>query len=195
MNIYKVEEKQMGNGSWTFNCSDSCKEKNIRVLIISDRLMDRARALADYLSSESVDVVGLAQDRHQTMEIAQKSSFDYLIIAGYLKTQYTYGVIEELRKQRRSFLAVQWAMLDSLINGFCLSYKIPLKFERTLPLEEFVRFLKIHRNDPIPCFTEEVAGPVEEPDSNSHGLEFLKNCSDQLKIYADRLQNWWDKQL
>ena len=184
----------MGNGSWTFNCSDSCKEQNIRVLIISDRLMDRARALADYLSSESVDVVGLAQDRHQTMEIAQKSSFDYLIIAGYLKTQYTYGVIEELRKQRRCFLAVQWAMLDSLINGFCHSYKIPLKFERTLPLEEFVRFLKIHRNDPIPCFTDEITGSEEESDRSSYGLESLKSFSAQLKCYADRLKNWWNKQ-
>ncbi len=180
----------MGNGSWTIKCSDSCEEKNIRVLIISDRLMDRARALADYLSSESVDVVGLAQDRRQTMEIAQKSSFDYLIIAGYLKTQYTYGVIEELRKQRRCFLAVQWAMLDSLINGFCLSYKIPLKFERTLPFEEFVRFLKIHRNDPIPCFFEEITASEEEPDRSSDGLELLRDCSGQLKSYADRFLSW-----
>ncbi|MEL7658854.1 MAG: hypothetical protein AAGU75_23430, partial [Bacillota bacterium] len=69
-------------------------------------------------------------------------SFDYLIIAGYLKSEYNYGVIAELQKQRKKFLPVQWAILDELIFTFCQRYKIPLKFERTLPMANFVSYLE-----------------------------------------------------
>lgn len=128
------------------------KEKNklyqIRVLIISDRLQNQARALEEYLRGTGrIDVLGIAESRQQVLEIAQRHSFDYLIIAGYLRAERTYEVIAELQKQRKSFLPVQWAILDSLISGFCRRYSIPLQFERTRPMEDFVKFLDSHRKD------------------------------------------------
>lgn len=127
------------------------KCKRIRVLIISDRLFEQAKALAEYLcKTERIDVVGLAVNKQQTLRIAQEHAFDYLIIAGYLKGEVTYGVITELQKQQKKFLAVQWSMLDSLITDYCERYKIPLKFERTRLMEDFVIFLEAHVNDPIP---------------------------------------------
>lgn len=124
------------------------KSYQIRVLIISDRLQSQARSLAEYLRSTGhIDVLGIAESRRQVLEIAQEHSFDYLIIAGYLRAERTYEVIAELQKQRKNFLPVQWAILDSLISGFCRQYKIPLQFERTRPMEDFVKFLDSHRND------------------------------------------------
>jgi PleD family two-component response regulator len=131
--------------------NDSYKGRKIRVLIISDRLFDRAQVLAEYLQSTgSIEVVGLAVDRRQALLIAQEHSFDYLIIAGYLKAEYSYSVISELQRQQRKFLSVQWSMLDSLIAAFCQRYRISLKFERTRSMEEFARFLEEHIDDPIP---------------------------------------------
>ena len=126
--------------------------KKIQVLIISDRLLDEAKVLAGYLRcTGTYDIVGIAENRRQALSIAQKKNFDYLIVAGYLKMEQTYRVIAEFQQQQREFLPVQWAMLDSLINTFCERYKIPLKFERTFPLSDFVNFLDAHKNDPIPC--------------------------------------------
>lgn len=133
------------------NHTDLSRCKKIRVLIISDRLFDQAKALAEYLCrTERIDVVGLAVNKQQVLRIAQENSFDYLVIAGYLKAEFTYGVITELQKQQKKFLAVQWSMLDSLITDYCERYKIPLKFERTRLMEDFVNFLEAHINDPIP---------------------------------------------
>ncbi len=126
---------------------NSCPSENrkIRVLIISDRLLDEAKVLAGYLQcTGAVDVVGIARNRQQTLSIAQENAFDYLIVAGYLKNENTYRVIAELRRQQKEFQTVHWAMLDPLISTFCLRYEIPLQFERTLPLEAFVRFLDAH---------------------------------------------------
>ena len=125
------------------------KNNKIHVLIISDRLLNQANALANYLSSTgSIYVVGLAENKQQALSIAKDHSFDYLVIVGYLKMEYTYNVIAELQKQQKEFLPVQWAILDSLITTFCQRYKIPLKFERTLPITDFVSFLLAHKNDP-----------------------------------------------
>jgi len=123
-------------------------DQGIKVLILSDRLMRQAQALAEGLRKTGrVQVVGLAEDRQQALNIAKEHSFDYLIIAGYLKAERTYGVIAELQELQKKFLPVQWAILDSLISGFCRRYQIPLKFERTQPLEEFVEFLESHKKD------------------------------------------------
>lgn len=126
------------------------KNKKIHVLIISDRLLNQANALAKYLSSTgNINVVGLAENKQQALSIAKDHSFDYLIIVGYLKMEYTYEVIAELQKQQKEFLPVQWAILDSLIVTFCQRYKIPLKFERTLPITDFISFLNAHKNDSV----------------------------------------------
>ncbi len=130
---------------------DSIKSQKIRVLIISDRLSDRAKALAEYLRrTDRIDVVGLAENKQQALNIARSSAFDYLIIAGYLKAECNYDIIAELQEQQKEFLPVHWAILDSLIVHFCLYYNIPLKFERTLPMADFVGFLDAHKNDPVP---------------------------------------------
>lgn len=126
---------------------DKCPStgKKIRVLIVSDRLIDQAKRLEEYFRrTESIDVVGLAEDKQQALDVARNHSFDYLIIAGYLKAERTYSVIEELQKQQKKFLTVHWAILDALIFSFCQRYKIPLQFERSLPLEDFVGFLMDH---------------------------------------------------
>lgn len=129
----------------------SMKNNKTHVLIISDRLLDEAKVLAGYLRCTGLfDVVGIAKDKNQALSIAQKHAFDYLIIAGYLKIEYNYRVIAELQKQQKEFVPVQWAMLDPLITTFCQRYKIPLKFERTLPLDDFVSFLNEHKTTPSP---------------------------------------------
>ncbi len=121
-------------------------DDQIKVLILSDRLSDRAKELAEYLRlTKTIDVAGIAANRQQALNIAQDKSFDYLIIAGYLKDESSYEVISELQKQQKKFLTVQWAMLDSLITSFCRRYKIPLKFDRTLPMSELVDFLMANR--------------------------------------------------
>ena len=119
------------------------RDKKIKVLILSDRLLDEAKVLAGYLRcTGSFDVVGTASNRRQVLNIAQKHTFDYLIIAGYLKAEYNYSVISELQSRRREFLTVQWAILDELIFTFCQRYNIPLKFDRTLPMADFVSYLE-----------------------------------------------------
>lgn len=118
-----------------------------KVLILSDRLLDRANELAEYLRSVNIYVVALVENKQQALQAIQNQSIDYLIIAGFLKDESSYGVIEALRKQYLTFIPVHWAMLDSLINDFCIKYKIPLQFERTLPLKEFADYLQIHKND------------------------------------------------
>ncbi|HML37939.1 MAG TPA: hypothetical protein PKA19_11055 [Bacillota bacterium] len=124
---------------------EKSKSYQIRVLIISDRLQSQAMALAKYLRDVgSIDVLGIAESRQQVLEIAQEHSFDYLIIAGYLRVEHTYGVIAELQREGKEFLTVQWAILDSLISDFCQRYGISLKFERTRPMEDFVKFLDVH---------------------------------------------------
>lgn len=127
--------------------------KTIKVLILSDRLLDEARVLAKYLKcTGKFEAVGIAENRSQALVIARKHTFDYLIIVGYLKIEYNYSVIAELQGRQKEFLSVQWAMLDTLINTFCQRYRIPLKFERTLPMADFVDFLVAHKNDPLPDF-------------------------------------------
>lgn len=119
------------------------RNKKIKVLILSDRLLDEAKVLAGYLRCmEGIDVVGIAENRQQALKIAQKHVFDYLIIAGYLKVEYNYSVIAELQKQQKKFMPVQWAILDELIFTLCRRYNISLKFERTLPMADFVRYLE-----------------------------------------------------
>jgi len=138
-----------------FGGKEIMKDNNslkIRALIVSDRLFDQAKVLADYLRrTKRIEVAGLAKNKQQALEIAGEQSFDYLIVAGYLESEYTYDLISELQKQQRKFLTVQWSMLDSLITVLCQRYKIPLQFERTRSMEDFVRFLEAHKNDP---FTE-----------------------------------------
>jgi DNA-binding NarL/FixJ family response regulator len=117
-------------------------------LIITDRLTERAKVLADYLRTmESFHVIGLAENEQQALQLAEHNTLDYLIIAGYLKVEQTYRVIAELQKRNKKLLPVQWAMLDTLIASFCYRYQIPLKFERTLPMADFARFLNEHKND------------------------------------------------
>jgi hypothetical protein len=64
-----------------------------------------------------------------------------------LKSEYNYSVITELQKQQKKFFTVQWAILDDLIYTFCRRYEIPLKFERTLPLDDFVSYLEQFKSE------------------------------------------------
>lgn len=124
--------------------------KITKVLIISDRLMEQARVLEQYINNiEEFEVIGLAENKQNALQILKSQTLDYLIIAGYLKDWSNYSIIEHLQSLQYSFHIVHWAILDSLINTICMKYKIPLKFDRTLPLIEFIQFLKEHVNDPI----------------------------------------------
>ncbi|ROR23958.1 hypothetical protein EDD66_11289 [Mobilisporobacter senegalensis] len=122
----------------------------IRVLIISDRLIDQAKELSNYLNSVGIHVIGLVQTKEQALELADQA-IDFLIVAGYLKNQQNYEIISEYRKRNKTFIALHWAMLDSLIYGYCAKYKIPLKFERTSPMSDFAAYL--HKHCPVPTVT------------------------------------------
>jgi hypothetical protein len=106
--------------------------------------LNYAQKLADYLTSAGIQVAALATSKEQALMFCDER-IDFLIIAGYLKDRNNYGVIEECRSRRLPAIAVQWAMLDALISDYCRTYKIPLRFERTLPMDEFVLFLWRHR--------------------------------------------------
>lgn len=117
----------------------------IRVLIVSDRLIDEAQKLANYLAFSGFKVIALVTTKEQALEFCDQR-MDFLIVAGYLENRQTYKVIEEYRNKKISFTPVHWAMLDDLIAIYCNKYKIPLQFERTLPMANFAAFLKKHRN-------------------------------------------------
>lgn len=118
-----------------------------RVLIISDRLIDCAKALSNFLITAGISVVGVVENKQQVLKTTESQPIDYLIIAGYLNDTRNYEVIEELRHQYKPFIPIQWAILDSLITSYCFQYRIPLKFDRTLPLNDFVMFLEEHKED------------------------------------------------
>lgn len=123
------------------------KEKKIKVVILSDRLLDEAKVLAGYLRCTGrVEIVGIARNRRQVLSLVLNHTFDYLIIAGYLKVESTYNVIAELQLRQIKFLPVQWAILDELIFTLCHRYNISLKFDRTLPMMDFVSYLEQARS-------------------------------------------------
>ncbi|MFA9377842.1 MAG: hypothetical protein ACERKZ_13970 [Lachnotalea sp.] len=115
----------------------------ISVLILSDRLMFNAKKLADYLVTAGIKVIALTTSKDQALKFSDQK-IDFLIIVGYLKDSQNYGIIEEYRERNISCIAVHWAILDGLINMYCNKYKIPLQFDRTLPMADFVHFLEQH---------------------------------------------------
>jgi hypothetical protein len=124
------------------------------VLILSDRLIDNAQKLADYLTSTGIQVVALATSKEQALMFCD-DRVDFLIIAGYLKNRQNYGIIEECRNRRLYAIPVIWAMQDSLISSHCSMYRIPLRFERTLPMCDFMLFLQLNRPSHIALPYEE----------------------------------------
>lgn len=129
--------------------SDKREQKaEVNVIILSDRLVDRAKELSDYICSctDNINVLGIAANSQEVMLIAKNQSVDFLIIAGYLKNVSSYSVIKELFKQQKNCVPVYWAILDSLILSLCNKYSIPLMFDRTLPKSDFIEYLKEHRN-------------------------------------------------
>jgi hypothetical protein len=135
-------------------------QNKIRVLILSDRLMDRAIELSNYLCSAGVLIVGLVKNKEQALEMVDQV-IDFLIIAGYLENRQGYEVINEYRKRNKIFTVVHWAMLDSLISSYCNEYKIPLMFERTRPFSDFLVYLQEHRPSCITLSDEEFPAVAE----------------------------------
>lgn len=121
----------------------------INVLILSDRLMDNAQKLSDYLILAGIQVIALTTTKEQALKFCNEK-IDFLIIVGYLRDSRNYGIIEELKVQKNSCIAVHWAILDGLIKIYCNQYKIPLQFDRTLPMADFVLFLEQHSSLNIP---------------------------------------------
>lgn len=121
----------------------------INVLILSDRLMEDARKLSDYLAEAGIRVIALVSTKEQALEFCEVN-IDFLIIVGYLEERQNYGIIEEFKTRKNYCIPVQWAILDGLIKMYCSQYRIPLQFERTLPMSDFVLFLEQHHNFIIP---------------------------------------------
>jgi hypothetical protein len=113
----------------------------INVLILSDRLIDNAQKLSNYLTLAGIQVIALTTTKEQALKFCNEK-IDFLIIVGYLEDRQNYGIIEEFKVQKNSCIAVQWAILDGLIKIYCNQYKIPLQFDRTLPMSDFVTFLE-----------------------------------------------------
>ena len=154
---------------------------SIRVLILSDRLMEKAQELADYMTSTGVQVVALTTSKEQALIFCDER-IDFLIIAGYLKNRQNYGIIEECRNRRLPVIAVQWAMLDSLISDYCRTYKIPLRFERTLPMDEFVLFLWQHRHSHLALpYEKKPAIQRDTKPANKHQKIFVSRITTFLR--------------
>lgn len=152
-------------------------QNKIRVLIISDRLMDRAIELSNYLCSAGIHIVGLVKNKEQALEIVDQT-IDFLIIAGYLENEQLYEIINEYRKRHMNFTAVHWAMLDSLISDYCNKYKIPLMFERTRPISDFVVYLQNHRSSCIALTDEELPAVS---DKNEQSCKYQYTLLERLK--------------
>lgn len=116
----------------------------IRVIILSDRLIEHANKLSDYLLSTGIQVITMATSREQALMFLDER-IDFIIIVGYLKDHKNYEIVSDCIIRRLPTIAIQWAMLDALIISYCSIYKIPLRFERTLPLYDFVLFLQWNR--------------------------------------------------
>ncbi|ADL03731.1 hypothetical protein [Lacrimispora saccharolytica] len=154
-------------------------QNKIRVLIISDRLMDRAIELSNYLCSAGIHIVGLVKNKDQALEMVDQV-IDFLIIAGYLENQQGYEIINEYRKRHKTFTAVHWAMLDSLISSYCNEYKIPLMFERTRPISDFVVYLQEHRPSCVALTDEELSAVSDE---NEQSCKHQYTLLERLKKY------------
>jgi len=170
-------EKEMSNKQQNM-------ETEINLLILSDRLIDCAKELENYICSfsENINVLGIATNRLEVMQLAENMPVDYLIIAGYLKNIHSYDIVHELWEEK-SCISVHWAMLDTLIIKLCSKYKIPLMFDRTLPIADFITYLKAHKNDksmyteePLNSSTLKSEGcPKAGPEYHSKFIRFIYN--------------------
>lgn len=158
--------------------------ESTKVLIISDRLLDCAKALSNFLIAAGIYVVGVVENKQQVLKTTESQSIDYLIIAGYLNDTKNYEVIEELRHQYKTFIPIQWAILDSLITSYCFQYRIPLKFDRTLPLDDFVEFLQEHKDDKW-GYIQEV-----QDDYTYRELEDTEELKEYKKNYSNVFQRF-----
>ncbi len=153
------------------------------VLILSDRLFDYAQRLANCLALAGIQVVALVTSKEQALMFCNER-IDFLIIAGYLKDRNNYEVIKECKNRRLPAIAVQWAMLDALISDYCRTYKIPLQFERTLPIDKFILFLWQHRPSHLILPDEEKSGTQQDKKTAyehrkafvSRIMTFLRHC-------------------
>jgi hypothetical protein len=168
----------------------------IKILILSDRLIHQAQILSDYLISTGFHVVALTKNKEQAL-IFCNQNINFLIIAGYLNDQQNYKVIEEYENRGIPITVVHWAMLDSLIADYCINYGIPLQFERTLPMSNFVLFLKRHNSlKPAPsleelniqCLCKSADKPMYKRFVYSL-LGLKKNCSLCLPNFCPRLHS------
>ncbi|MEG6511335.1 hypothetical protein V6C32_05385 [Desulforamulus ruminis] len=118
------------------------------VIILSDRLMGEAKKLSSFIYScaDNMNVLGIAANSQEVMQLAKNHFVDFLIIVGYLRDEKSYGVVQELYEQNKNYTPVHYAMLDSLIFDLCEQYNISLRFDRTLPKAEFIDYLEKYKN-------------------------------------------------
>lgn len=158
---------------------EGCNCNLIEVLLLSDRLVNTAIVLSDQLRQNGVSVLGVAQNKEELHTLMDAKEIGYIIIVGYLSDVKLYEELRDLREVNQRITTVQWAMLDSLISTYCCEYRIPLKFERTLPVESFVEFLEKHKDDyrrRIQKDCEELASKnAEKGKRNGSALRKLKN--------------------
>lgn len=111
------------------------------VLLISDRLLPLCLGLQYFfLSNTDFEVLGVASDYLEAMELCKDKKVDLLILGGYQKKAANYDIIRYL-KVRDGTQAVMWALRDGLIDEVCAELQIKYVFNRFEPLDQFIRYI------------------------------------------------------
>ena len=126
--------------------------KEIRVLILTDRLPGCARGLFEYLSNSADITVHMVYDIKDVRRALRFRSFDFLIIVGMLNKRENYESIEAVLKKNPYTRVIMYAYLDWTIQDVCERYGIGETYHRDAPMEGLVSYMQQKQN---PCETRQ----------------------------------------
>jgi len=159
------------------------------VLILTDRLQLIIDQLTEYLKEKTnIHVLDVVNDSEGVLRVSRENHIDFLIIAGFLRNEKTYEVLYELDKIQSNYLEVHWAMIDSLILDHGQTYHIRARFDRRLPMEEFVGFLeKAYRDVLLSADTKYTRPPIRDWRA---GWDAILAPPKKKETLRQRVSNW-----
>lgn len=114
---------------------------SVNILIITDRLMDAALPLCDFLDfydDIKCSLINSADD----FDPDTNGIPDILISAGYLEKRSNWDIIKKCRSFNPGVFCILWGIVDSCIKEFYDQYEFNEYFDRSLPFETFLKHLK-----------------------------------------------------
>jgi len=114
----------------------------INVMIMTDRLPGIAIGLREYMQNSSDITVDLVSCLSEAKEIINNKHIDFFILAGYQKNELNYNAVELVKKYNKYSTVIIYALLDPYITYFCRKYSIKAKYDRTKPIEGFIKYMR-----------------------------------------------------